>query len=182
MCVCVKERVCVYVSEKAWVCVCVQWLRWKWSILWSITCWNGIINVKLLLSCLFSLLLLLCQWKLWHVFNHSSDNKVSVGSISPMFYMQLLCTQISKAQRNTANLTVFFALLGSVRVQNSHKHVDEIDPGSIIYWHKIILYNVNFTTVLQAAFICADPKCPKRHWWLDCLFVLLGSSRASKCC
>jgi len=44
----------------------------------------------------------------------------------------------------------------------------------------------NFTNVLWAAFTCADPKIAKRHWWLDCLFTLLGSAhikaaRSSTC-
>ncbi len=33
---------------------------------------------------------------------------------------------------------------------------------------------VNFTNFIPAAFAQADPKSGKRHWWLDCLFVLLG--------
>jgi hypothetical protein len=34
---------------------------------------------------------------------------------------------------------------------------------------------VNFTNILPAAFALADPKSTKWHWWLDCLFLLLGS-------
>ncbi len=34
---------------------------------------------------------------------------------------------------------------------------------------------VNFTNVLRVAFLCKDPKSVKR---LECLFLLLGSSRA----
>ncbi len=34
---------------------------------------------------------------------------------------------------------------------------------------------VNFTYVLRAAFARADSKRAKRHWPLDCLFVLWGS-------
>jgi len=33
---------------------------------------------------------------------------------------------------------------------------------------------VNFTNILRADFSHADPNCVKRHWWLDCLIVLLG--------
>ncbi len=36
--------------------------------------------------------------------------------------------------------------------------------------------DVNFTYILQAAFMQTDPKSTKRHWWLDCLFALLGSA------
>jgi hypothetical protein len=36
---------------------------------------------------------------------------------------------------------------------------------------------VDFTNVLGAAFTKEDPINAKRHWWLDCLFALLGSSQ-----
>jgi hypothetical protein len=36
---------------------------------------------------------------------------------------------------------------------------------------------VDFTNILKAAFAHKDPKIPKRHKSLGCLFVLLGSSR-----
>jgi len=36
---------------------------------------------------------------------------------------------------------------------------------------------IDFRNVLQAAFACVDPKSTKRHWWLDCLFTLLGSEQ-----
>jgi len=51
-----------------------------------------------------------------------------MGSISPTFYEQLLHAQIPKAQKDTDDLTVFFALLGSAGVKTSCKHVGEIDP------------------------------------------------------
>jgi len=34
---------------------------------------------------------------------------------------------------------------------------------------------VDFINILHTAFTCADPKSAKRHWWLDCIFALLGS-------
>ncbi len=36
---------------------------------------------------------------------------------------------------------------------------------------------VDFTNILHAVFTRADPKRAKRHWWLDFLLTLLGSSR-----
>jgi len=39
------------------------------------------------------------------------------GSISSMFYVLLLCSQIPKAPNDTADLTVFFAHLGSACVK-----------------------------------------------------------------
>jgi hypothetical protein len=46
---------------------------------------------------------------------------IDQGSISPMFYEQLLHTKIPKAQENTDDLTVFFVLLRSARVKAAHK-------------------------------------------------------------
>ncbi len=34
---------------------------------------------------------------------------------------------------------------------------------------------VDFTKVLHTSFVQTHPKSTKRHWWLDCLFALLGS-------
>ncbi len=44
-----------------------------------------------------------------------------LGSISPTFDVQLLCAMILKAQKDTDNLTVYFALLCSVHVKVSRK-------------------------------------------------------------
>ena len=52
---------------------------------------------------------------------------VHQGSISPTLYVQLLCLQIPKAQKDS-QLKQLFALLGSARVKAARKHVDEIDP------------------------------------------------------
>ncbi len=41
---------------------------------------------------------------------------------------------------------------------------------------------VNFTNILLAAFLCADPKSAKRHWWPNCLFALLGSAQSKAAC
>ena len=53
--------------------------------------------------------------------------RARLGSISPTFYMQLLHTQIPKAQKRQSN-QVAFALAGSVCIKAARKHVDEIDP------------------------------------------------------
>ncbi len=50
------------------------------------------------------------------------------GSISPTVYEGLYTNRSQKNQRETDDLTAFFALLGSVRVKARHKHVGEIDP------------------------------------------------------
>jgi hypothetical protein len=44
-----------------------------------------------------------------------------LGSISPTFYELLLRAQLPKAQKDTDDLTVFFALLGSVHKKAAHK-------------------------------------------------------------
>jgi hypothetical protein len=49
-------------------------------------------------------------------------------SISPTFYKQLLPEKIPKAQKDTGDLTVCFAILGSDRVKAVLKHAGEIDP------------------------------------------------------
>ncbi len=51
-----------------------------------------------------------------------------LGSISPMFYDQLLRPKIPKAQKDTDDLTVFFALLGSACVKAVRRYVGEIYP------------------------------------------------------
>jgi hypothetical protein len=57
-------------------------------------------------------------------------------SISPTFYEQLLCSQIPKAQKKLLNLTVFIALLGSVRVKAARRTLVKLTPG------------INFTNIL----------------------------------
>jgi len=55
--------------------------------------------------------------------------KRQLGSISPLFYKQLLCAQIPKVQNNTDDLTVSSAVLGSTQViAAASKHVGEIYP------------------------------------------------------
>jgi len=45
--------------------------------------------------------------------------------------------QIPKAQKETDDLTVFFALLESARIKAAHKHVGEID-GQAFCKHMIL--------------------------------------------
>jgi len=37
-------------------------------------------------------------------------------------------------------------------------------------------HGADFTNILRAAFAHADLKSTKGHWWLNCLFALLGFS------
>jgi len=50
------------------------------------------------------------------------------GSISPTFSEQLLGAQISKAQKDTDGLTIFFVLLGSAHVKASQKMLKKLTP------------------------------------------------------
>jgi len=50
-------------------------------------------------------------------------------SISSTFYEQHLRVQISKAQKKTDSLTVFFALLESARVKASPKMLVKLTPA-----------------------------------------------------
>jgi len=36
--------------------------------------------------------------------------------------------------------------------------------------------------ILKAAITRVDPKSAKRHWWLDCLYALLGSTSVKASC
>jgi len=51
------------------------------------------------------------------------------GSISPTFYANLLNAKVPKAQKDTDDLTVIFALLGSARVKALHKMLVKLTPG-----------------------------------------------------
>jgi hypothetical protein len=53
-------------------------------------------------------------------------NKYIQVSISPTFYEQLLRTQISKAQKNTVNLSVFFCIFGNCACKSFELNVGEI--------------------------------------------------------
>ncbi len=44
------------------------------------------------------------------------------------------------------------------------------------------LSRLNFTNRLHAAFESIDPKSTKRHWWLEYIFVLLGSAHLKAAC
>jgi len=49
-------------------------------------------------------------------------------SISPKFYKQLLCTKIPKELKDTDDVAVFFALLGSVSVKADCKTLVKFTP------------------------------------------------------
>jgi len=84
------------------------------------------------------------------------------GSISSMFYVQLLRAQILK--KHTDDLTVFFTLLGSTSVKASRKMLVKLTPG------------VNFINVLRTAFTLVGPKSVKRYWQLDWVLTLWGTT------
>ena len=56
----------------------------------------------------------------WSLLKESIEIR-DLGSISPTFYEQLLRVQRSQKRKKQLNLTVFLALLGSVRVKAAHK-------------------------------------------------------------
>jgi len=53
-----------------------------------------------------------------------------MGSLSSTFYEQLLHMQILKAQKKNDNLTVFFALSGSVCVKAAHRMLMKLTHGN----------------------------------------------------
>ena len=67
-----------------------------------------------------------------------------MGSILPTFYLQLLHTQIPKAQKDS-QLKYHFPLLGSAGVKAACKHVDEIDPRAAVFYQ-------HFTSSFCASF------------------------------
>ena len=54
-----------------------------------------------------------------------------LGSISPTFYAQHLCSQMPKAQKKTVKSSSFFALLRPACVKAGGKHIDEIDSWRV---------------------------------------------------
>jgi len=61
------------------------------------------------------------------------------GSISPMFYEQLLHLQIPKVQKKLLDLTVFFALLVSACIKAARRTLMKLNPvkedGFVKYVH-----------------------------------------------
>jgi len=60
---------------------------------------------------------------------HGCPQTFSQGSISPTFYAQLLRSQIPKALKDTYDLTIFFALLGSTSIKVVRKMLMNLSPG-----------------------------------------------------
>ena len=50
------------------------------------------------------------------------------GPISSSVYVQLLCSQIPKAQKKGSQLKQLFALSGSASIKAAREHIEEIDP------------------------------------------------------
>ncbi len=55
-------------------------------------------------------------------------------------YAQLFLTHIQKLQKDTVDLTVFFAVLGCSLVKATRKYVDEIDPLNLTLMEERIFY------------------------------------------
>jgi hypothetical protein len=87
----------------------------------------------------------------------------SVATSWGQFHQHFLIYICRSQKRKTSLITwlSFFLLLGSSPIKALQKMLMKLTP-----W-------VNFTNVLRAAFTFADHKSTKRHWWLDCLFVIL---------
>jgi len=86
-----------------------------------------------------------------------------LGSISSMFYVQLLRGLIPKCKKSV-KLSIFFTLLGSTRVKAAHKALVKLTP------------RLNFINVLWVAFACPDPKSIKKTAKLSIFYTLLGST------
>jgi hypothetical protein len=54
------------------------------------------------------------------------------GSISPPFYAKLLHAKITKMQKDTVDLTVFFAILGSLHAKSARKTFVNLTLGFVI--------------------------------------------------
>jgi len=61
-----------------------------------------------------------------------------------------------------------FMLSGPTSVKSVSRTLMKLTPGET-------RLEVKFINILQSAFLHADPQSAKRHWYLDCLFALLGS-------
>jgi len=68
-----------------------------------------------------------------------------------------------KSVKKIDNLTVFFMLLGSESIKAVQRTLMKLSPG---------VFHQSF----WAASARTDTKSANRHWWRDCLFVLLGSA------
>ncbi len=85
--------------------------------------------------------------------------------ISPTLYEQLLHAQIPKVQKTLMIRLSFCAFEIFVYKSCCKTLMNKLTPA------------VNYTNVLCAAFVCADPKSAKRHWWLE----LFGSTWVTAC-
>ncbi len=98
----------------------------------SLSCIGQILLLRMLI------LIIIIAW-VANLSNH-------LGSISSMFYKQLLCTLIPKVQKKTDNLPVFFALSGSIQVKAAFRTSMPLTPG------------LNFINILQTAFMRVNPE------------------------
>jgi len=89
-------------------------------------------------------------------------------NLSLLLFLQIECSengQICTFLYSPAFVFQDFALCLSLNLQREHSSGLKC------------LLGVDFNNILWAALPHSDPKSTKRHWWLECLFALLGSVR-----
>ncbi len=88
------------------------------------------------------------------------------GSISVTFYEQLLHMQIQKAQKNTGDLTVIFALLESALVKAARKTLVKLTlaDGLIVRPDSNFLWNAFVDKTKPLPYICMS-NCVRGYLW-----------------
>jgi len=95
-----------------------------------------------------------------------TTKKRDQGLISPTCLCTALCTQIPKSQNKYNQVVSLFTLSGSALVKAANKMLMKLTTG---------VKGLTFGFYKQR-FQNRKNFLPKRHWWLDCLFALLGST------
>jgi hypothetical protein len=75
--------------------------------------------------------------------------------------------------QNVAHRAFFFKMWPSGQYESKTPVEDENEIEASCHFQ---FPEVNFIDILLAVFTFVFPKSAKRHWWLDCLFALFGSS------
>jgi hypothetical protein len=86
-----------------------------------------------------------------------------------MFYVQLLRSQILKAQKDTYDISVFFTLLRSTSVKAVCKTLMKLTPV------------VNLINVLRTAFLHVDLECAKKTIKSAVSFGAFGTYEHKSC-
>ncbi len=105
------------------------------------------------------------SWEWNNEFRSSQARVRDLVSISSMFFVQLLRSQILNAQKRQSSQQCHLALLGPTGVKAVHRVLMKLTPG------------VHFTNILWAAFTHSDLKSAKKTDSLTVFFALLGSAR-----